>query len=408
MTSTNAALTADAAPRASLETLRAVVEALAPLEREAGSEGEREAARWLAARLEVTGATVAIDEEEFLDGYAALLAGMSAAGAAAGLAALTRRGRALGIAGGAVAAAAIADEVSNGVRPVRRAVGRRKTTWNVVAELGDPEAERTVVAIAHHDAAHGGLAFDQTLQRKLVDLFPGVIERIDTAIPVWWGVAAGPALAALGAATRRRGLAAAGAALSAVSTAAFKDIARHPVVPGANDNLSGVAALVALAEAFRERPVRGLHLVLASVGAEEVLQGGIYGFARRRLAPLDRERTWVINIETVGSPSLAMLEGEGPFVMEDYFDRGLRDLCERIAIREGIAIRRGMRASTSTDSVIPSRMGIPTVCLTSLNRHKALSNYHSPADVPENLSYGTVACATDLAEAVIRELAAPA
>ena len=125
----------------------------------------------------------------------------------------------------------------------------------MVAELGDPEAERTVVAIAHHDAAHGGLAFDQTLQRKLVDWFPGVIERIDTAIPVWWGVAAGPALAALGAATRRRGLAAAGAALSAVSTAAFKDIARHPVVPGANDNLSGVAALVALAEAFRERPV---------------------------------------------------------------------------------------------------------------------------------------------------------
>ena len=66
-----------------------------------------------------------------------------------------------------------------------------------------------------------------------------------------------------------------------------------------------------------------------------------------------------------------------------------------------------MRASTSTDSVIPSRMGIPTACLTSLNRHKALSNYHSPADVPENLSYGTVACATDLAEAVIRELAPP-
>ena len=56
---------------------------------------------------------------------------------------------------------------------MRRAVAERKTTWNVVAELGDPEAERTFVAMAHHDAAHGGLAFDQTLQRKLVDWFPG-------------------------------------------------------------------------------------------------------------------------------------------------------------------------------------------------------------------------------------------
>jgi Iap family predicted aminopeptidase len=52
-------------------------------------------------------------------------------------------------------------------------------------------------------------------------------------------------------------------------------------------------------------------------------------------------------------------------------------------------------------------MGIPTACLISLNRHKGLSNYHSPTDVPENLSYATIACATDLAEAVTRRLAPP-
>jgi hypothetical protein len=404
---TNAVLTEDVEPRASEATLREVVEALAPLEREAGSEGEREAAEWLGARLVEAGAPARVEEEEFLDGYADLLAGLSGAGAVSGIAALTGRGRAVAIAGGAAAAALIADEASNGLRPVRRAVGRRKTTWNVVAELGDPEAERTVVAMAHHDAAHGGVIFDQTLQRKLVDWFPGVIERIDTAIPVWWAAAAGPALVALGAATRRRGVSAAGTVISAATTAVFKDVARGPVVPGANDNLSGVAALVALAEAFRERPVAGVRVVLASCGAEEVLQGGVYGFARRHLAALDRDSTWVLNLDTVGSPELAMLEGEGAFVMEDYFDRGLRDLCARIAARDGIPMRRGMRASTSTDSVVTSRMGIPTLCLTSMNRHKALENYHSPADTPEKLSWNTVACATDLTESVTRALAKP-
>jgi len=402
---TNAALIEGLETRASVDTLREVTEALAPIEREAGSAGEREAAEWLAERLEAAGASVQIDEEEFLDGYADLLAGFSAAGVASGAAALTGRARGLATACGAAVAALIVDEVSNGVRPVRRALAERKTTWNVVAETGDPAAERTVVFLAHHDAAHGGAAFDQTMQKKFTNWFPGVVERIDTAIPVWWGVAAGPALVALGAATGRRGLAKAGTALSAVSVAAFKDIARTPVVPGANDNLSGVAALVALAEAFRDRPVAGLRIVLASCGAEEVLQGGIYGFARRRLAPLHRDRTWVINIETVGSPELAMLEGEGAFVMEDYFDRGLRDLVERVANEEGIPLRRGMRASTSTDSLIPSRMGYPTACLISLNRHKGLSNYHAPTDVPENLSYRTIACATDLAEGVARRLA---
>jgi hypothetical protein len=401
---TNSVLISAIATRASQETLREVVEALAPLEREAGSQGEREAAHWLADRLGQAGARVQVDEEEFLDGYADLISALCAAGVASGVAGLSGRARGMAAVTGAAAAALIVDEVSNGLRPARRAVANRKKTWNVVAELGDPEAERTVVLLAHHDAAHGGRAFDQTMQRKLSNWFPGVIERIDTAIPVWWGVAAGPALAALGAKTRRRGLAAAGTAISAVSVAAFRDIARSPVVPGASDNLSGVAALVALAEAFRDRPVEGLRVVLASCGAEEILQGGIYGFARRHLAPLDRERTWLINLETLGSPELAMLEGEGAFAMEDYFDRGFRDLCERVAVDEGIPLRRGMRAATSTDSVIPSRMGIPTTCLISLNRHKGLDNYHAPTDVPENVNYQTVACATDLAEAVTRRL----
>ncbi len=404
---TNAALTETRESRASTETLREVTEMLAAMDREAGSEGEREAAEWLAARFERAGAPARVDEEEFLDGWPDMHAGLTGAGVAAGLLGLTGRGRAAAIAGGAAAAALLADDASNGIRPLRRAVGDRKPTWNVVAELGDPAAERTFVVIAHHDAAHGGRAFDQTFQRKLADWFPGVIERADTAIPVWWGVAAGPALAALGALGRRRGVAAAGAALSAVSTLALKDIARSPVVPGANDNLSGVAGLVALAEALVERPVDGLRVVLASCGAEEVLQGGIHAFARRHLAPLDRDRTWVLNIESVGSPELALLEGEGAFVMEDFFDRGFRDLCAEVATREGIRMRRGMRATTSTDSVVPSRMGIPTACLISLNRHKAISNYHSPADVPENLSYATIGAATDLAESVLREFAAP-
>lgn len=403
---TNAAL-AETAARTSEATLREVVEALAPIERLAGSEGEHEAARWLAKRLGDVGLEARVEPEEFLDGFAGMLAAVSAAAAGSGLAALTGRGRLLGLAGGAAATALIVDDVSNGARLLRRALAEKKTTWNVVAEAGDPAAERTVVALAHHDAARTGFAFDQTVQRKLVDWLPGVIERIDTGLPQWWGVFAGPGLVAAGAATRRRGVVTAGAALSAAATAMLADIARSPVVPGANDNLSGVAVLVALAESFRDRPVEGVRVVLASCGAEEVMQGGIYGFAERHLRALDRERTWLLNFDSVGSPELTMLEGEGELVMEDYFDRGLRDLCDRVARRDGIPMRRGMRARTSTDAVIPSRMGIPTTSFVSLNRHKGISNYHQPSDLPERLSYPTVACAADLADAVVRELAAP-
>ncbi len=404
--STLAALT-PAAARTPEGTLREVIEALAPLERGAGSEGEREAADWIADRLTAAGAPAAVETAKFRGDWAAVIASLAAAAAGGGAIGATHRGRRFGAAIAAAAAALIADDASNGLRPFRKATRPERDTWNVVAEAGDRDAERTLVVLAHHDAAHTGAIFDPSLGEKVLDRIPGIVERRDTSLPLWWVAMAGPALAVAGSASGRRGLAAAGAALSALSAASFADIQRSPIVPGANDNLTAVATLVALAEALRERPIEGLRVQLVSCGAEEELQGGIYGYCERHLAAMDRERTWVLNVETIGGPSLALVEGEGPFVMEDYYDRPFRELIGRVAEREGTPLRRGMRSRASTDSVIPSRMGVPTATLVAIDRYKALSNYHLMSDTPENVCYPTVACAVDLAEAVARELAAP-
>ncbi len=400
---TNAALTPQAA-KTPEPTLREVVEALAPIERLAGSDGEREAASWIEQRLQAAGVAARVEEETYREGFAGQLAAIAAGAAAAGLAGLSRWGRPAGAVGGAAAAALIADDVSNGPRVMRRVAAEEKTTWNVVGEVGPADAERTLVLLAHHDAARSGRIFHQGGQKALGDAAPGIVERTDTSAPLWWAVLAGPLMVAAGAATGRRGVTATGAVLSGAAAATLADIQRSAVVPGANDNLSAVAVLVAVAEALESKPVEGVRVVLASCGAEEVLQGGIHGFAARHLAGMDRERTWVLNLDSVGSPELALLEGEGELVMEDFFDRGWRDLIVRVAEREGIPMRRGLRSRASTDSVVPSRMKIPTACLVSIDENKSISNYHWPTDTPENLSYPTVACAADLALAVAREL----
>jgi Zn-dependent M28 family amino/carboxypeptidase len=193
--------------------------------------------------------------------------------------------------------------------------------------------------------------------------------------------------------------------LSAGAAASFADIARHRIVPGANDNLSGVAVLVSVAESLAAEPVEGVRVLLASCGAEEVLQGGVYGFVERHLRPLDPARTRVLNVDTVGCPRLIMLEGEGPVVMEDYCGPDFRDLVARVAEEAGVELRRGMRARTSTDAVITSHAGYPTATLSSMTAWKGLSNYHKPTDVPENVDYATVERAATLVEAVVRELA---
>jgi hypothetical protein len=360
-----------------------VVEALAPLERRAGSAGERRAAEWLAQRLEAAGARDArVEEVPFRDGYAAMLLPLN-------LAALTgRRVPAL------AAALLVADDVSNYKRLWRRAVTRPKTTTNVIAEAGDPDSDRTLVVLAHHDAAPTGLVFDQSFQRALARRFPDLVARTDTSLPLWWSVVAGPLLIALGA--RRTGR-----IVATLSGLLGLDIARSAVVPGANDNLSGCAALVALAE-HGDLPVR---VVLASCGAEEVLQGGIYAFVEQHLKRLDPARTWVLNLDTIGSPELFMLEGEGPFVMEDYCDPAFRDRIAAAAEHVGPPLRRGCRARTSTDSVIPSRAGYPTACLASWEPDtKLLSNYHLPSDVPAHVRYETIERAVQITRALAADL----
>ncbi|MDX6667517.1 MAG: hypothetical protein QOK04_897, partial [Solirubrobacteraceae bacterium] len=84
MTVTNAVLT-EAAARTPQATLREVIEHLAPIERRAGSEGEREAAEWIAQRLTAAGAPARVEEERYMAGYPHLTARLAALGTAAGL-----------------------------------------------------------------------------------------------------------------------------------------------------------------------------------------------------------------------------------------------------------------------------------------------------------------------------------
>ncbi len=357
-----------------------VIRALAPIERPPGSDGERQAAEWIAERIGGR-----IETHPIHGGFWKPIGALSA------LAAVGNRPIA------ALAAIGLVDEIDLGTYAVRNALGRRRTAYNVIAETGDLSADRTLVVMAHHDAAQSGLIFHSGPQRWIGTHFPSVIEKNDTAAPMWWPTVLAPVLVALGGRRLRR----VGRVMSALTALFMADIGRHKAVPGANDNLTGVAVLVALAD--RVRDVKGLRVILLSAGAEETLQEGIRGFAERHLDSFDRERTFFLNIDSVGSPELTLLEGEGPFVMREYTE-AFKDLVAGCAGRAGIPLRRGMRARTSTDGVVPLRAGFPTATLVSINEFKSISNYHWPTDVPDNVNLDTVEDALRLADGVVREM----
>ncbi len=428
VSSTTTSSAAGADPVALESALREVVETLAPLDRTPCSPGEREAAKRLARRLRmVDGVEVAVEDEPSWGTFPPTATGLGVLGLLAAV--LVLRGRRL--AGALLAAgtyAGIVDEAQNGPRVLRRLVRRRRTTVNVVARIGqdtdrldggangrggvqpDGAGERqtpvgTLVVLAHHDAPQTGLLFDQTLQRRIHKLAPQLLERVKTPAPQWWIGLAGPLCTVVAAVTRRLGLARAALAIGAIGTAIVADVWRSETVPGANDNLSGVAALVGLAELLKRDPLPGVRVLLVSCGAEETLQDGIRAFLASHRHELCPERTWFVNLDTVGSPHLVMLEAEGPVWMESYTGPWLRDLLAERAEALGIELRRGYRARASTDSVIPNRAGYPVATIVSITDWLSPANYHLPSDIPANLIYPTVADATRLVYELARSLA---
>ena len=296
-----------------------------------------------------------------------------------------------------LAALGMADEVALGPYVTRRLVYRRGTTTNVVAVTGDRNAERTLVIHAHHDAARTSFIFSQGPQKWIWRNYPNYIATHDTSVPAWFPMIAAPLLIALG--LRRTGT-----FLCALSAGVFADMGRQPSVPGANDNLTGVSALVGVARALEEQPIEGLRVMLVSAGAEETLQEGIRAFGRRHFGSLPRDRTWFLNLDQLASEDLVPLEAEGSLVMHAY-DREFTDLVCECAAEVGPPLRRGSKAWTSTDGCVPNLAGYPTATLVSLTPWKMLANYHWPTDVPENVDFACVERSTRVAERVVRRLA---
>src|SRR4051812_26754843 len=276
----------DEVPHLDQGWLRDLVETLSSIHRPTASLGERRAAEWLLGKLRDHGASGEIELHRAHGTFWWPL-GLAAAGAlASGVLALRGRRVLAGALAAAIGAAAF-DDLPPGGRRFRGVLPQRTGT-TVVTEMGPPDAERTVVLVAHHDAAHAGLVYHPAIPEIVFGRAPWLIQRMDTSPPLFAPVVAIPALLAGGALMDKPGLVKAGAALAAASAAELADIASRETVPGANDNATGVAVLVAIARALALRPTRRVKVKFVST-SEEALCEGMLAFARRHFAELLRE-----------------------------------------------------------------------------------------------------------------------
>jgi peptidase M28-like protein len=379
--------------------LRERLEELERIERPSASEGERRAAEWLVGQFANLGAEARIEAEEAHGTYWWPL-GIGAALGALGAALALRGRRLLGVLLGLVGAGGIADDFPPHQRCLRRFLPRR-TTYNVVCELGDRKAEKTVVFIAHHDAPHSGIVFHPGPAKVAGRL--GLIEKTDTSPPLMWPVVGGPLLAALGGLAGRRPLAKLGLLFSAGSLAAMANIGASEVVPGANDNGSSVVALLALARRLATVPPENVRVILLSAGSEESFSEGIKAWGERHFPDLPHDGTLFLCLESLGSPHLLVLRGEGFLKMYEYSPRALAFM-DDLAEEMDVDLVPNLRVRAGTDGLEPLAAGYETAVLCSCDDLKQASNYHWPTDIAANINYETLEQAINLSQQAIRHL----
>src|SRR3954453_18968318 len=260
----------------------------------------------IADELRAYGLEPRVEEEQVHGGYWMPIGIPTALAAVAGVI-----GGAFAVAAGLFSAAATADDVNCERHWFRKRFLPKRTTHNVIAEVGPADAERTLVFVAHHDAPHAGLVFHPELPRVWARKYPKLLEHAKTTPPTMWGAFFGPLGVALATLFGFRKLRLFSALLSAGYAAAMVDIGVRRVVDGANDNLSGVAASMSMAKALAAEPPRNTRVILLFPGSEESFQEGMRAWFLRHREELPRDSTLFVNHETVGSPNLVLIEGRG-------------------------------------------------------------------------------------------------
>lgn len=260
--------------------------------------------------------------------------------------------------------------------PLTRAMGRlwNRRSANIIVSIG--HGPRRFVLMAHYDSSKAAYLFNPRRVRMLrpvillnflsslactgliaihtlAGAYRALIAAIVASIPLWISIA----------------------------VLTHREIF-HTYVPGANDNASGVAVLLGLAEILRERKelLDRATVYIAFSGAEEVGILGSYWLFRKH-PELARE-AHIINLDSLGAGELMLTVCEGVVIewctpadfaakLKEYAaSRGIKITSYRMLPTDAtIAMRRGWRAT----SLMAFQDGL-------------IANYHWYTDTPDRVN----------------------
>lgn len=278
-----------------------------------------------------------------------------------------------------------------------------RPSQNVLGTLrAKREPRLRVVFLAHVDAAYTGLVFQPefvarmgskpgTAMYKSLRVATGALAGLAAidALQLWFGKSRALRLARLG--------------LTIPPLVAFllnlDVVIRNRTVPGAMDDLSGVAGILLLARRLRERAPEDVEIVFVGTGCEESGLGGAESLCEQMGNTWSRDRTVVIGLDGLANGELRYFqEGEifpvplAPWLRDAIVDVAASD--PRFAEVKGFEIPVG-----GTDAVPFASKGYAAVTLGCVDPSRGMPReYHLPSDTPENLEVEKIPLCVDFAE----------
>ena len=299
-----------------------------------------------------------------------------------------------------------AEGMTRGVWLSRPAV--RAASENVVAHLpADGPARLRAVVCGHYDTQRTGLIW------VLAGRSAAWQWRLPPALkpPLLPLAGAMAAQAAVGVAALAgldpRAVAAAGGSLLAVYAgygAVLAEWAVGPFVPGAADNASGAAAVLAVGRAWRREPIPGVELVLLLTGCEE---SGLLGAAawadRHGGGPVP---TVFLNLDCLGMGPTRFLGWEVPVVGRPLpYPPALLATAGAVAAERGLADAGPHTVPGPTDGLALLHRGLSGLTVAGFRGRGHFPNYHRLTDTADAVDYDTAWAGVGFAWAVLGRVA---
>jgi len=289
----------------------------------------------------------------------------------------------------------------------------RFPSQNVVGHKRGENPRKHIIVLAHYDAAKvSKTVFNPELDEKIAKFFkekfnktPNVMMPMIIAMFLLICVSVARAVASAGKAMWIstgviQGIA---SLILLIAAGAFLDIGTGHYVPGAIDNLTGIAASLSIAEDVARNQLKNSDFTFLATGCEEAIMMGMVEYMKRHGKDLDPENTYFINLESIGGGNVCYATSEG-FVRVRPYSQELISIAEKLKENGDFPEIGTYEVRMGTDGMVPLVRGFKAITIISVNENNIVPNYHCSLDIPENVDISVTERARDFALRMIREL----